>query len=110
MYLFYVLLGDIPSIEELSINEFYYKYVESYIYTLETSHKHLHEDGNPDEFAFVMNQLNHSDMEGFYNHHLHYIFFIFYMCIITTHICMYTLYICMYTLYIYVCIHCIYMF
>jgi hypothetical protein len=41
--------------------------VESYIYALEHSHKQLHMDGNPYEFALVLNLLEQdetADMEG----------------------------------------------
>ena len=52
---------------KLTINEFYYKYVESYIYALGHSHKQLHMDGSPYEFALVLNLLEQnetSDMTG----------------------------------------------
>jgi hypothetical protein len=51
-------LGSVPVLEQLSINEFYYRYVESYIYALENYHKHLHADGDPTEFALVLSRLD----------------------------------------------------
>jgi len=49
---------------KLTINEFYYKYVESYIYALGHSHKQLHMDGNPYEFALVLNLLEQDETAG----------------------------------------------
>ena len=51
-------------LEKLSINEFYYKHVESYIFALEHSHKQLHMDGNPYEFALVLNLLQQDEKAG----------------------------------------------
>jgi len=51
-------LGSIPVLEQLGINEFYYRYVESYIYALENYHKHLHADRDPTEFALVLSRLD----------------------------------------------------
>jgi hypothetical protein len=53
-----------PMLEKLTINEFYYKYVESYIYALEYSHKQLHMDGNPYEFALALNLLEQEELSG----------------------------------------------
>jgi hypothetical protein len=49
--------GIIPVVEKMSINEFYYKHVESFIYTLHTSHKQMHMDGDPDQFALILSHL-----------------------------------------------------
>ena len=51
-------------LRKLTINEFYYKYVESYIYAVEHSHKQLHMDGNPHEFALVLNLLEQDKTVG----------------------------------------------
>ena len=48
-------------LRKLTIIEFYYKYVESYIYAVEYSHKQLHMDGNPYEFALVLNLLEENE-------------------------------------------------
>ena len=53
-----------PMLEKLSINEFYYKYVESYIYSLEYSHKQMHMDGNQYEFALALNLLEQDELAG----------------------------------------------
>ena len=66
MIIFFSLDGH-SMLGKLTINEFYYKYVESYIYALQHSHKQLHMDGNPYEFALVLNLLEQdeiSDMTG----------------------------------------------
>jgi hypothetical protein len=63
MIIFFSLDGY-SMLEKLTINEFYYKYVESYIYALEFSHKQLHMDGNPYEFALVLNLLEQDEVTG----------------------------------------------
>ena len=60
MIIFFLLDGH-SMLGKLTINEFYYKYVESYIYALEHSHKQLHMDGNQYEFALVLNFLEHNE-------------------------------------------------
>jgi len=60
MIIFFLLDGH-SMLGKLTINEFYYKYVESYIYALEHSHKQLHMDGNQYEFASVLNFLEHNE-------------------------------------------------
>ncbi len=62
-----MLLDGYSMLGKLTINEFYYNYVESYIYALEHSHKQLHMDGNSYEFALVLNLLEQGetvDMTG----------------------------------------------
>ena len=66
MIIFFLLDGNLM-LGKLTINEFYYKYVESYIYAVEHCHKQLHMDGNPYEFALVLNLLEENetgDMTG----------------------------------------------
>ena len=66
MIIFFLLDGNLM-LGKLTINEFYYKYVESYIYAVEHSHKQLHMDGNPYEFALVLNLLEQdktADIKG----------------------------------------------
>jgi len=63
MILFFSLDGH-SVLGKLTINEFYYKYVESYIYALDHSHKQLNMDGNPYEFALVLNLLEQNETAG----------------------------------------------
>ena len=60
MIIFFSLDGHLM-LGKLTINEFYYKYVESYIYALGHFHKQLHMDGNQYEFASVLNFLEHNE-------------------------------------------------
>ena len=63
MIIFFSLDGH-SMLGKLTINKFYNKYVESYIYALEHFHKQLHMDGNPYEFALVLNLLEENETAG----------------------------------------------
>jgi len=63
MIIFFSLDGH-SMLRKLTINEFYYKYVESYIYALGHFHKQLHMDGNQYEFALVLNLLEQDETAG----------------------------------------------